>query len=213
MIERGAWRRTQDQEVWKTRRFDAEREDTPTVRGLSFDRFVELYRQDLLDYIKRRIRDHHAAEDLCQETFVRAFQAFDTLKSLSRMRGWLYSIAYHVTVDWLRGMAARRRCRMAYAGSGGAPRAAPPSDTEVLCREENRLRHRRFDRIWTLAKDLPPIYRQVFELRYRRWRPIAGISKHLGLPEGNVKVRLFRARKMLFRAVERKGLDRFFDRV
>ncbi|MBU0755584.1 MAG: RNA polymerase sigma factor, partial [Planctomycetes bacterium] len=149
--------------------------------------------------------DYHLAEDLCQETLFRAFNALGTLESPDRIQSWLYSIAYHVSVDWIRTYSTRKR----------SPRAPDPADTranivsgtdELLIEREERVHQtRQVNKLWGKVRELPPIYKEIFELRYRRWRPIAHIAREIGLPEGNVKVRLFRARRLLMKILEKRA--------
>jgi len=180
-----------------------------STSSLDFDEMVRIYKKSLTEYIFRRIRDYHIAEDLSQEALLRAYQAMHTLDSLVRIKSWLFSIAYHVTVDWLRYQAAGKRSGTLLSNPDYAEKIAPSTDKILIMCEENHLLQRRVDHLWTKVHELPPIYRKVFELRYRSWRPIAQISKKIGIPEGSVKVRLFRARRMLLKALNKGDLIDF----
>jgi RNA polymerase sigma-70 factor (ECF subfamily) len=67
---------------------------------------VRLYQMAILNYIHRLVGDRDAAEDLTQDTYVRAFRALGRLEldeaSESRRRAWLYRIAHNVATDHLR---------------------------------------------------------------------------------------------------------------
>ena len=65
----------------------------------------ELYAQhhaEIFSYLSRMLRDDELAADLTQETFVKAFRAFDTLADTGRARPWLYQIAGHTALDEIR---------------------------------------------------------------------------------------------------------------
>lgn len=68
--------------------------------------FVEaLFRQhhaEIYAYLARMVRDPELAADLAQETFVKAYRAFDTLADPTRARAWLYQIAGRTALDELR---------------------------------------------------------------------------------------------------------------
>jgi RNA polymerase sigma-70 factor (ECF subfamily) len=164
------------------------------------------YKQSLTEFIFKRTRDYHIAEDLTQEAMLRAYRAMDTLESPLRARSWLYSIAYHVTVDWLRYQGAGKRTHVSEKSNPHAARTVPGIDRILIHREEKDQVKRKLDCLWNTVRKLPPRYRRVFELRYRRWHPISRISRKTGLSEGNVKVRLYRARRMLLEALEKGGL-------
>ncbi|HWH36736.1 MAG TPA: sigma-70 family RNA polymerase sigma factor [Candidatus Limnocylindrales bacterium] len=57
---------------------------------------------EIYAYLSRMLRDHELAADLAQETFVKAFRAFDTLADRGRARAWLYQIAGRTALDELR---------------------------------------------------------------------------------------------------------------
>src|SRR5215469_6728717 len=63
---------------------------------------IELYRQELLLYCYRLLGSLHDAEDLVQETMLRAWQYGDTFKGQSSLRTWLYKIATNVCLDALK---------------------------------------------------------------------------------------------------------------
>jgi RNA polymerase sigma-70 factor (ECF subfamily) len=162
-----------------------------------FSRIAIRYRETLVKYLYKRIKDYHLAEDLSQEALFRAYNALPTLEDPARIKSWLYSIAYHVSVDWMRNQSAKKRSEPPCSDYPCREGGAPGSD-EILMEREERIGHKReVDRLWGMVRELPLMYREVFELRYRTWRPIAQISSRIGIPEGNVKVRLFRARRML----------------
>ena len=63
---------------------------------------IERHRSALSRYIRRLVRDPADAEDLTQETPVRAHRQCGTLRDPAALTSWLYQIATHVSVDRLR---------------------------------------------------------------------------------------------------------------
>jgi RNA polymerase sigma-70 factor, ECF subfamily len=57
---------------------------------------------EIYGYLSRMVRDDELAADLAQETFVKAFRAYDTLIDRQRARAWLYQIAGRTALDELR---------------------------------------------------------------------------------------------------------------
>jgi RNA polymerase sigma-70 factor (ECF subfamily) len=172
------------------------------VRRGKFGAVVEEHRESVWSFIFKLTRDHHASDDLCQEVFVRALQTFHTLKQRERIKSWLFSIGYHVTVDWMRKNAADRRLVRGLQGRMPGEAAQPGPDAPAIRAEEARRAYRNVQVLWKRVRRLPPNYREVLRLRYRNRLPVARISERTGIPKGNVKVRLHRARRMLVRELE-----------
>jgi RNA polymerase sigma-70 factor, ECF subfamily len=63
---------------------------------------IERDRAALTAYIRSLIRNAAEAEDLAQETFLRAHNRLDTLRDPGALEGWLYQIATHITIDRIR---------------------------------------------------------------------------------------------------------------
>jgi len=91
-----------------------------------FERSFGELRPGLLRFVSARIRDTHAAQDLVQEVFTRAFRNLDRYDVRRPFATWVYAIARNACVDYL-----RRRTRDPLAGL--APNApVPPPDLDTL---------------------------------------------------------------------------------
>jgi RNA polymerase sigma-70 factor (ECF subfamily) len=75
--------------------------DRATARA-SIERLYAAHHSEIYAYLARMMRDDEQAADLTQETFVKAFRAFDTLIDPNRARAWLYQIAGRTALDELR---------------------------------------------------------------------------------------------------------------
>ncbi len=66
-----------------------------------FNIIVQTYQQQIFSYIYRIVKNRQDAEDLTQDTFIKAYKKLDSLLDKSVFKSWLYQIAYRTTVNHL----------------------------------------------------------------------------------------------------------------
>ncbi|MCK6480342.1 MAG: RNA polymerase sigma factor [Planctomycetes bacterium] len=157
----------------------------------------------------RLCRDAHRAEDLVQETFLRAWRGWDRFEGRSSPATWLYSIASRVCRRFHRrragepaGMASLEE--LLPFGEPGMPdlpgsEGGDPAGRAAL--DEARAR------VEEAVADLPPAFRLPLVLKDLQGLSVADTARVLGLREATVKTRLHRARLRLRQAVV-EGLPR-----
>jgi RNA polymerase sigma-70 factor (ECF subfamily) len=157
----------------------------------------EAYGREMYGFALRRCRDHHAAEEVVQEAFVRAWRAADRYdSSLGPLRAWLYAILRNVIIDASRSADVRPRLATAQEAEQGPGASAERAQLDqaldgwVL---EEALRRLRED------------HRTVLVETYYRGRPYADVAAELGIPEGTARSRAFYALKALRLALEELG--------
>jgi RNA polymerase sigma-70 factor (ECF subfamily) len=95
-------------------------------------RFVEesfaRYHAEIYGFLARMVRDSELAADLAQDTFVKAYRAYDTLEDREKTRAWLYSIANRAALDELR----HRRVIRFVPWSGESRGASQSAEATVL---------------------------------------------------------------------------------
>jgi RNA polymerase sigma-70 factor (ECF subfamily) len=67
-----------------------------------FNLLVTRYRNELVGYLARMVGGHAIAEELAQETFLRAYRSRHTYEPSARFKTWLYSIALRLALNWIR---------------------------------------------------------------------------------------------------------------
>lgn len=139
--------------------------------------------------------DRGKAEDILQETFVRAWQHPEALsRGAEQARPWLFTVARRIAIDHFRMQAARVR-EVADETPEEYATGQDPYE-EVLAAHEIRL---------ALA-ELPPHQREVLEQLHLRGRSVADAATALGIPAGTVKSRHFYAIRALRPVLVRRGL-------
>jgi RNA polymerase sigma-70 factor (ECF subfamily) len=141
-------------------------------------------------------RDQTAAEDLVQETYLRALRAFGQLVPDSNLKGWLFTILRNLWLNQLRHERSGPRFIELEAEEEDHrvwPESLAPDPYRTLLRKVER------EEVRAALDQLPRQYREVIVLREIEgfsYRQIAGI---LGCPAGTVMSRLGRARERLRR--------------
>lgn len=151
-------------------------------------------------YVRSLVRDPAEADDLTQETFLRAHRNRESLRDPDAARPWLYGIATNVSVDRL-----RQRARRAPHHSDADPEAVSPADPEpsAALRAEREEMSRC---VQEFVGELSDSYRAVLFLHDVNGLSSREIGELLDDTTGNVKIRLHRARKKLRAALE-SGCD------
>ena len=161
-------------------------------RRSRFEREAMTHLDALYAFALKLARSRDDAEDLVGDTILRAFERWDQYRLGTNIRAWLFTILYHVFVSRKRRIDAREVHAPDDADGWSAFEAVGEIDPE------GRFYESFLDDEITRAIDaLPDEYRtavvlsDLHELRY------AEIAEILGVPEGTVKSRLFRGRRLL----------------
>lgn len=166
-----------------------------------FEVFVRRYNARLFRTARAIVKDDAIAEDVMQETYLRAFTHLHQFESRSTLATWLTRIAVNEAIARRRRM--HRDAPVDQLDEHRVEEATDVPDPEVAVQRGEVL-----GVLATLVDALPENLRVVFVLRAVEGMSVADVATTLDLTEENVKVRLFRARAAL-----RAGLDEALDDV
>ncbi|HVS01653.1 MAG TPA: sigma-70 family RNA polymerase sigma factor [Thermoanaerobaculia bacterium] len=170
----------------------------------AYRELVRRYATPLFRLVRRMVRDDSLAEDLTQETLVKAFAALGSYDPGRRLASWLFKIAHNTTIDHLRRGQLATTPLAAEEGDVQGPldRLADPS----LPSPEERARGADLARDLTAAvAALDLRYRELVLLRFQEGLEYQEIAEVTGLPLGTVKTRLHRGRKRLAELLAERG--------
>ena len=165
-----------------------------TARRAQFEREAMVHLDALYSFALKLARSRDDAEDLVSDTFLRALERWEQYHLGTNIRAWLFTILYHVFVSRKRRIDARE--------------VQQPEDTEGWAMfeavgeadPEGRFYDSFLDEEVTSAIGaLPEEYRAALVLSDLQGLRYAEIADMLGVPEGTVKSRLFRGRRLLQR--------------
>jgi RNA polymerase sigma-70 factor (ECF subfamily) len=171
----------------------------PTRAAVTTDRataraFVEqlfrLHHSEIYAYLARMVRDPDVAADLAQETFVKAYRAFDTLEDPAHARAWLYQIAGRTALDEL-----RRRRIVRFVPWSGESRGVAASA------EETALQRRVSGELERALAAIPARQRQAILLAELHELTGVELAQALGVSHVAARALLTRARESLRQAL------------
>ncbi len=167
----------------------------------AFRRIVERHGDALHRFCRHALGCEKDAEDVCQETFVRAWHALPRYREMGQFRAWLWRIALNLCRDHARTCKSRRRwlCDRPAEAPPDALTAAADSPDEAAALRADLLR------LSTGLALLPEGLRLPLVLSAVENLPHAEVAAILGLSLRAVDTRVFRARRRLMEWWERQG--------
>jgi RNA polymerase sigma-70 factor, ECF subfamily len=189
------WVRLSDQEVVLLAR---------TGREAAYRELIRRYERPIFALLFRMVRDRELAEDLSQETFVKALNAIESYRPEFKFSSWIFKIANNAAIDHL------RRRELDTLSLDGSPHAETPEAMQATALQIGARQESPLDAVE--AKELGgaievaigrlrPEYRSCILLRHVEGRAYEEIAEMLDLPLGTVKTYIHRARNELRQAL------------
>ena len=173
-------------------------------REAAYRELVRRYERPIFSLIYRMVRDRELAEDLAQETFVKALKAVGSYRPEYKFSSWIFKIANNAAIDHL------RKRELATLSIEGSPHAVTPDAMEATALQiggrlpgplEELEARELGGAIEEAIGRLRPEYQACILLRHVEGRPYEEIAEMLGLPLGTVKTYIHRARHELREAL------------
>jgi RNA polymerase sigma-70 factor (ECF subfamily) len=172
--------------------------------GEAFRLLVERYQRPVYGLLLRMVRAPALAEDLAQESLIKAYRAIATFDRSRKFSSWLFKIAHNTAIDYLRKKSLPTVALETSEGDRMDPMAllAIPESQSPEARARGRdLAEALQEALMTLRPD----YREAVLLRFQQGLPYEEIADILDLPLGTVKTHLHRARKQMAAALRASG--------
>ncbi len=167
----------------------------------AYEELVRRWAGRVLALCHARVRSAHLAEDLAQESLMRAYRALGTLTDPEKFGSWLRGIAVRACLDWLKSRQAtmvpftalgESACAEDVVASETAPEAGLEYEDEV-------------QRLLSAVESLPPELSEVVMLYYYNDLTYHDLAELLGIAPATVNSRLTRARALLRSRLTKKS--------
>jgi len=169
----------------------------------AYGKLVRSHQDAIYGLVTRLVRDSAVAEELTQDTFLKAYRKLDTFRGDARFSTWLYRIAVNLCHDYRASAVARMRREETSlnvpesAGFGLAARGSSPDEHTVTLEVTQAFQQ--------CLDALDDTYRVAFLLRHQEDRNYEEIAGVLGISLSNAKVRVHRAREAILRGLRDRG--------
>src|SRR6184192_4008874 len=163
--------------------------------GASFGLLLEKHRSAVIHFLYRMVQNHGISEELAQEVFLRVYRSRETYEPTAKFTTWLYRIATHLALNWLRDQKNERSQQRLDETSDDAP-AREVADRSPSV--EQRLLHQvNVKEVRQAVAALPDKQRAAVLMHKYDEMEYSQIAKVLSCSESAVKSLLFRAYETL----------------
>ena len=160
----------------------------------AFNTLIEKHQKSVHALVWRKVGDFHYAEEITQDTFLRAYKKLSTLKNPHQFAGWLYVIANRLCLNWIR----KQKPAMQSLDAMSVKEIEKLSYEKYISEQrETQAHERQYDIVKKLLAQLPESERTVVTLYYLAEMTTTEISKFLGVSINTITSRLQRGRRRL----------------
>jgi RNA polymerase sigma-70 factor (ECF subfamily) len=158
------------------------------------DQLVRRWAARVLAFCHAQVRCHQTAEDLAQESLLRAFRALGTLAEPEKFGAWLRGIAQRVCLDWHKSRASRQVNFGSLTAEQNPEELLAGTDAgpeQIADRQEQQRR------LVAAVEQLPEECREVIMLYYYQDVTYRDLAQQLGTSTATINARLTKARALL----------------
>lgn len=162
-----------------------------------YDRYLKL----IYRYVYARVGNQEEAEDITQDTFIKALKAIDNFKFRSQFKTWLFRICQATMMDMWR--KKYKQVTVPLEDFLAHDEAFDIAFDDDSCEKEQQSKQEQLE---SVLGELTVEYREILELRFLKGYTIAEAAQELSITISNAKVRQFRALKKAQQVIKNKEL-------
>jgi RNA polymerase sigma-70 factor (ECF subfamily) len=163
----------------------------------AFSFLLNMFWDDVYNFQLKRTKNEIEAEDITIESFAKAFKKINTYNNKYVFKTWLITISKNLHIDKLR--KDRNKIDINEFTEKISIKENSPSPEDKLINEQ------KLNSLKLKINKLKPHYREVIELKCFNELSYKDISKKLNQPVNNIKVKVLRAKKMLFELIKKEN--------
>lgn len=169
----------------------------------AYAELMQRYKESVFYMMMKMCNNRDDAEDLTIEAFARAFKKLEQYSPDYAFSTWLFKIASNNGIDFLR----RKKQHVAVSLDNKTDGSESMDYSQniksgTLDPEEHFIKKQKIESVRILVDSLKPKYKEMIELFYFQELSHEEISQKLNLPIGTIKAQLFRARDLLYNALQ-----------
>ncbi|MCS6895681.1 MAG: sigma-70 family RNA polymerase sigma factor [Bacteroidia bacterium] len=157
-------------------------------RMQAFEKLVKLHYPQVKGWVRRWVGDEAMAEDIVQETFLKAWENCHTFRGEAQFSSWLYTIARRLTLRTVRKRSIWRWIPWRWEAVETIESAMEPSEMSAESIETN---------LRAALKRLSPIQQAVWQAVWEENLPYKKVAQRLGIRENTVKAHIHQIRQRL----------------
>ncbi|MBR2947050.1 MAG: sigma-70 family RNA polymerase sigma factor [Bacteroidales bacterium] len=165
---------------------------TPDISAEEFSLLISKHHIAMKHYISSFCTNPADVEDVCQESYKKAFQAIASFNPKYPFKTWLFTIGRNTALDLLRRKSTISTIKLNESDE-------PISDNSQIetSPEEDLIDAQKYDAFMAAISSLPILYKRVAELRILHEYSYEEIAKELNLPLNTVRTRIRRAKNII----------------
>lgn len=165
---------------------------------LAFSTLLDTYWSDVFNFQNKMIQNDNDAEDICIETFSKAFDKIDTYNPDYNFKTWLIAISKNIHIDLLR----KRKNAPTNISNSVEEQISQTLVDEAPTAEDELIKEQQLHHLLQHINNLKPDYGELIKLRYFQQMRYAMIAEQLNQPLNSIKVKLLRAKKLLAKSIQ-----------
>ncbi len=172
------------------------------IRGntKAFEWLIVKYKDMVYTLALKMLKQTEEAEELAQDVFINVYKSLNKFKGKSKFSTWVYQITYNLSINKLKKLKKAKRNRSLNDADENSLIHKDSFENTLDKNEQNKLLNKALDK-------LPPQERFIISLYYFDDLSLKEISEVVGLKEGNLKVKLYRSRVLLYKELQHRVSD------